>query len=579
MTGTERMYRYIDTILNPNNADMTCKWTKLQAQRFLREVEQSKDPSYPWEYVPEEADRFCKFAECLKLYEDEFHGKPLVLEDWQCFMFCQIYGFVRKDNHKIRKHTKANLLIGRKNSKSTSISITTIWDILSAHGSEAYCCANKLDQARRIFRSADNFITLNPSLSKRLKTVESTSRIFCSHTGSYIQALASDSKKLDGLNPSVVCIDEVACMRDASIIKVMQSGQGSRQSPLLFMLSSASEDIYSLGAMEFEHSRKILEGAVEEPNYIPLIWCIDEEDDPFDENVWKKANPNLNVSVKLDFLRNMAREAKNNPIMKQEFICKCMARFEKETLTSFVDSVKWRNLVYENPHKLDLSKPFYSVCGCDFSKSIDLTSYSIDAYQDGYHHLITRSFFPEGQWVQKLNTENIMFGTWVDQGWLIKTSGDVINYQEIMEQFLKDLETYKVREFLFDPWGASKFTIDLDNDGRVDLVEIPQNYKSFSPMLKAFQSEILEGKVQSDNPVLMWANSNSMVKPDNNNNILLVKLDNNRNKNGVRVDPMVASAMAVGRMEQLVANGEVDLRSEDEIAEDMKNLFASLRWN
>ena len=50
-----------------------------------------------------------------------------------------------------------------------------------------------------------------------------------------------------------------------------------------------------------------------DPTFYGGIYGADEADDWTDETVWAKANPNLGVSVSLDFLRDECQAAKDNP--------------------------------------------------------------------------------------------------------------------------------------------------------------------------------------------------------------------------------------------------------------------------
>ncbi|MEZ5165694.1 MAG: terminase TerL endonuclease subunit [Acidimicrobiales bacterium] len=50
-----------------------------------------------------------------------------------------------------------------------------------------------------------------------------------------------------------------------------------------------------------------------DPSIFGAIWCISETDDPFDESVWVKANPNLGVSKTWDYMRRQAAKARRTP--------------------------------------------------------------------------------------------------------------------------------------------------------------------------------------------------------------------------------------------------------------------------
>ena len=57
----------------------------------------------------------------------------------------------------------------------------------------------------------------------------------------------------------------------------------------------------------------VVEGRATDDTMLVLVYTLDEGDDPFDEAVWPKANPNLGVSVRLDTLRDQAEQAKRQP--------------------------------------------------------------------------------------------------------------------------------------------------------------------------------------------------------------------------------------------------------------------------
>jgi phage terminase large subunit-like protein len=53
-----------------------------------------------------------------------------------------------------------------------------------------------------------------------------------------------------------------------------------------------------------------------------LDYGIDEGDDPFSEETWKKANPNYGISIEPETFRRTAKKAQNEVSFLNEFLTK-----------------------------------------------------------------------------------------------------------------------------------------------------------------------------------------------------------------------------------------------------------------
>ena len=67
-----------------------CRNVLLAAQRFLNQIENKE---WEWEFIPKAVDHFLRFASLLKHAKGADAGKPLVLEPFQIFLICAVYGF------------------------------------------------------------------------------------------------------------------------------------------------------------------------------------------------------------------------------------------------------------------------------------------------------------------------------------------------------------------------------------------------------------------------------------------------------------------------------------------------------
>lgn len=553
-------------------------YVRLAVKRFRADMERSKDPSFPFRFDRVKAQRFIDFCESLKQYKDRFAGTPLHLEPWQVFIFGNIYGWVYK-NTGLRRFRKAFIFVARKNGKSTMMGPVLLWDILTNKGAEAYCAATKRDQAKIVFESVLQMVNQNPGLSRRLKVFPSYSTITSEKTASKIVALSADSKRFDGLNPSCVVVDEVAAMPDYRTIQILQSGTGSRPEPLMFEITSGSDDTNSAGHQEFERSQKILEGSIEDDSYFCILYTLDKGDDWRKESNWIKANPNLGISVNPDTMKKLALEASQNPSLEGEFRIKNLCQFISP-VTAWIPFSTWRKAVDNaQTHRLrDLNPDECCAVGAiDLSMRTDFTSFTVIAY-----HLPTRLFYaehhfyiPQEQIQDKCKSDSPMVYKWVEQGLIHGTPGSVVDYNAMFSDVEQAIDKWHLREVLYDPWNAGQL---IDHIGPlVDLVEIKQSIQSISPMAKDYEACIIDGKLVDGNPVMRWMVSNCDVYRDANGNIKPVKHGGGKGSN-VHIDGVISSLMGIGRLRNLIDGGYIDIRTAEEIEADMATRLAYIEF-
>ena len=567
MTGTERLLKYCEDV--EKGKITTNKWIRLAVKRFRNDIERSKTDSFPYYYDEDAANRYVQFCELLKLYQDEFAGQPLKLENWQCFVMCQTIGWKHKETGARRFNT-VFCFVGRKNGKSVMASTLLIYDVLFTPGGQALCCATKREQSKIVFDSAKNMIRQNEILSKRLKTYESTCRIVNEKLSSRIEAMSSEADKFDGLSPSLIVADELSAMKDYSIIKILKSGQGARKDRLLFQITSGSDNLGSCGKSEYDRSCKLLEGIIQDDNYLAILYCLDEGDDFRNPKVWPKANPCIGVALKKDFLVNACREAQQVTSLQVEFRCKNMCEWLSNEHSWIADS-KWTKCIRnEQP---DLKNPYYANMGIDLSKSNDLTSLTLCIFQDGKYYMKHWLYFPKDSLPDRIKTETEQWQMWFDKKVVTATPGYTIDYDWLMKEIENISVQYKVAEILIDPYNSNKILNELADN--FDVIPVSQTIKALSPYTKTYETEVLNGNIIDPNPFMRWAMSNAMVYIDPNDNIKVIK--NSRMGKDVRnlhIDPVITSLMCVGRIKSLIDEGELDyiLRPRKDTAEFLAGL-------
>src|SRR6201999_1304397 len=123
-----------------------------------------------------------------------------------------------------------------------------------------------------------------------------------------------------GLNPHAIIIDELHKHKSRAVLDVLDTAMGSRRQPLLWIITTAGDDNpESVYAQERGYAENVVSGNFSDDEWLIYIATLDPEDRWDDPSCWIKANPNLNVSVKMDDLERQCRAAKNNPAKQIEF--------------------------------------------------------------------------------------------------------------------------------------------------------------------------------------------------------------------------------------------------------------------
>ena len=571
----QRLWTYCQWV--KDNPQCVSKWVRLAVDRFEKDLDRAKSPDFPYTFNTDKAQLFIDFTEMLKQYKDVWAGKPLHLEPWQVFVFANIYGWVHKVTG-MRRFRKAFVFVARKNGKSTMVSSVLLFDILLTPGSEGYCAATKKEQARIIWDSVVNMVRQHEDLKTMLKIYNSTYTIVNPSSAGKIAALSSEYSTFDGLNPSSAAIDEVAAMKTYDIIQVLQSGTASRPEPLLFEITSGSDNTNSAGAQEFERSQKILEGVYTDDSFFCILYTLDKGDQWTDETKWIKANPNLGVSVNLETLRALCLEAKQNPSLEAEFRIKNCGMFISP-VTSWIPYDKWKRCqtLGERPRLEELNlNDCVAIGAVDLSQRLDFSSFDVAVYHipSQTFYLIHHFYIPSDQIRPKCKTDSPLIYKWIEQGYITATTGEVISYSVIFDDIKVLIEKYHISEVLYDPWNAGQL-IDTVSP-LVDLVEVKQSMQHISPMAKDFEAIIYDGRIVDNNPVMAWMVSNCDIYRDANGNIKPIK--HGGKDSPLHIDGVVTSLMSVGRIKSLVDNGYIDLRTPEQIESETTERLAQIEY-
>lgn len=514
---------------------LVCENIKLACKRFMDFLDM--EDRY---FDVEDVERTIRFFERFRHFTGQYNNKPFILQEWQKFMVCGIYGFKwKKDGTRV---TRTFILsVSRKQGKTSCISIMAIKALLEENNAQVIVAANSASQASILFKMASSYLkSLGGKVDKLFRRFRD--RIMFDKTDSSMRVVSADASKLDGLNCNFAVVDEISQAPNSDVYDVLESSMGSRQQPLMCCCTTRSNN-QSGFYKELEQSGiDVLRGLKQDDSVFCMVYTLDEGDDCQDEKVWKKCSPNLGISVSEDFYRQQITKMKNNPSQTTAIMTKV---FNVWTSTSNVWIPQSYTFKVMDKVKMDDFKDKLLYLSFDLASTSDLTCLSSMYEDNGTYYFKNWYYLPQEALKTSTNKDN--YKKWQRQGFLTVTQGNVTDYDYVMNdiQKLQDNSEGIVR-ISYDSWNATDFTIRL-TEGGFNMKPYSQSIGSMNRPTKAIERLIMEGKniVIDKNPITLFCFENSVPKPDYNDNIKIIK-ESYENK----IDGVIAIIMNYGGFQE-----------------------------
>ena len=522
-------------------------------QRMLERMERDHATGRERGYFfdEEEAARSVLFFEkyCV-LWEGEWSGKPFVLSPFQRVNTREMYGWKREGSGH-RRFLESYWEIARKNGKTSYAGAAGLKGLVqdNEQGAQCWFTATKRDQAMIGFKAAAEMALQSPKLLRYVKVPKGYPRgspITCPRLLGRLSVLSSDHSTQDGLNPSTDIRDEIHEWKDRRLAAKLDTAKGGRRQPFTLEITTAGVyDPTAYGWQRHAYALNVLNGIEEDDSLFAYVAAADERDDPYDPATWWKANPGLGVSPRLESLVALARKARKQPEFYNDFLRYHLNIWTKQ-VRRWLRPEDWQEC---DATPLDLEQLRGRPCwaGLDLSRKLDLTSLVLWFPEDGGGGtVLARFWIPEARVGAKDGTmaEKNSYPTWVQQGWLTQTPGNVVDYARVRHEINALREAgISIQEIAYDPLNATQLVTELHEEDGFLCVEFGQGFKSMSEPTKTFEAHVVSHQVRhGGNPVLAWNVANAVVTTDAAGNIKPDKA-----KAAEKIDGVVAAIMALGR--------------------------------
>lgn len=537
---------YINSVLD--GEQVVSKAVRSAVDRHVRDLSRQSTQDFPYHFDSVHAAKVCRFFPTMLRHSiGRYADMPFDLAPWQVFCTSMLFGWLR-DVDNTRRFRRDYRSMGRKNGKSTWIAGESIYqagfDKNPITGkvesvAQVVLAATKKDQVQRvIFAEAARMRERSPLVAA--KSIKLYSEIkFPANEGEMI--VVGSDRPFSGLNPHAVKLDEVHEYREfhRKFYDTMLTGSAARDQPLISIITTAGDDTSYLWKEVYQYASDVASGVVVDDSFFAFICELDKDDDPFDEANWIKANPNLGVSVPLDYLRLQATEGKSSKAGESRLVQYHCNRIVSSTNQAF-DMNQWDACegVLSDWSEAD------SVCaGVDLGGRNDLAAYGLVAR---FPHSETEDGNPVWRYEAKAftfiaedtqrNLTQQPFATWKYLDILkVRKFPTVELYRSLVEQCL----LYGVNEIGYDALNGQTLGEELEQEGFV-AASIRQNCSNFNEPITDLLSTIREGRFRHDgNEVLRWCVNNAVVRKNYQDEVMFDKPSSKE-----KIDAIVAVTMA-----------------------------------
>ncbi|HEV2294083.1 MAG TPA: terminase TerL endonuclease subunit [Tepidisphaeraceae bacterium] len=477
------------------------------------------------------------FEECLCFTVGRWAGTPFLLQPWQAAIVGNLWGWRRPDG--TRRYRKCLIYTARKSGK-TELAAGIGNALLFIDGEpapEIVTAAGNADQAARIFNAASTMVQHEPEMSGRSKVFRRA--IECTANGGTMKVINAAAKTKHGGNLHAALIDELHVHPDAELVDVLETSMRARRQPLVVYTTTAGQNPESIAGEVYTYACGVRDGLILDDEFLPAVHECPKDGDIADPANWKRAQPNLGVTV--------APEEYERELRKAREVTRYMHTFKQLSLNMWVESATawiglddWKRC--GETFDLDSLKGKRATIGIDLSSTTDTTACVAAIEDDDKLRIVPFIFLPkdnaEGR-IKRQKRDRAPYLSWISQNHITATEGNTIDYDAVEAKVVELSNVLDVVEVQADPYNASGLLERLQKAGLI-VTTVRQGWSLAEATKETERLILTRGLAHPDNPAFTWQVTGAAVTQDRHENCWLVK-----DKSTRRIDAAVAMVMAV----------------------------------
>ena len=528
MTGDNYIYAYYQRI--KDGSEHAGQWIRLLYEYIIKGLEEKR-----FRFDQKRANKPIEWIETHCFHtEGPLAPGPFKLELFEKALLSVMYGIVKPDED-IRQFHEILLLIGRKNGKSILGSAIADYELHegSGFGGRIYNVAPKLEQADIIYQNTWTMIQLDPEYQGKLAAIEEerkvthqkvaddqtlvkkrASDLFLACNNSTMKKIAFSAKKSDGFNPSLAICDEIAAWEGDNGLKqyeVLRSGMGARPEGLILSFTTSGYINDSIFDELMKRSTRFLLGDSRETALLPFLYMIDDVEKWNDINELRKSNPNLGVSIPIDYMLEEIAVAEGSLSKKAEFLTKYCCVKQNSSLAWLPANVVEK--ACGEPLRLEDFRESYAIAGIDLSQTRDLTACTVVIEKAGELYVFAHFFLPAEKIDEATQRDGVPYNIYMQRGLLTASGDNFVDYHDCFEWFRSLVEEYQVfpLQVGYDRYSAQYLVKDMEAYG-FHMDDVFQGENLYG-VIQETQGLLEDGRLHiGDNDLLKMHLLNSAIK-------------------------------------------------------------------
>lgn len=532
-------------------------------------------------YCAPRADRVVFFFAEFLIHTKGPKGKArqrFVLSDWQEHEIIRpLFGEViwsTEHGTYVRRYRIAYIVVARKNGKSELAAGILLYLLVAddEDAAEVFGAAKDTKQAGKVFEPAKRMSQLDPRLNGSsgrglIGHNKNSRRLFVEETASYYEVITADAEGELGHNPHGFVLDEVLSQLDGSLWEAMTTATGTRLQELMAALTTETSKPYSFGAELIDEAERVQEDPRRSPHTFAFVRKLPRTDkgiarlrrlfpdhphlpvstDPLDEANWKWPNPALDDFKSRAAMRRLADDAADSTAARAAF-CQFQVNQRRQQKTRWIDLDLWdanTSQVAPNPQWVEDQFDGIPVdAGLDLSSKLDLTAWTLFDRESGA--AMWRFWVPESVVQRLAEATGGAFQRWVDDGWIVATDGDVIDYDKVYEQIEADTDRFVIRSGTYDFWGGEAVRQEIEKRTGLELIESRTTYQRMTAPMNELERRLAARELETyGNPVARWMADNIEAKSPTDDPTRKRPVKPDRNKTPLRIDGIVTLLFAI----------------------------------
>jgi len=405
-------------------------------------------------------ENFCRH------HEGSLAPNKIKLELWQKALVSVIFGIV--DENDLRQFREVFLVVARKNGKTLLAAAIAAYMAYfdDEYGGRVYFTAPKLEQANLCFNAMCQMIYKEPLLNKL--TQKRRTDIYIEKTNTTAKPLAFSAKKSDGLNISLGVADEVSSWQGDAGLKfyeVIKSSQGARKQPLILAPSTAGYINDGVYDELMKRATRLLKGDSKEKRLAAFIYQIDDISKWNDINELRKSNPNLNVSVSIDYMLDEIAIAEGSISKRAEFMTK-YCNIKQNSSLAWLSNEVVKKAVGEHL-ELESFRSSYAIVGVDLSRTTDLTAVVCAIEKNGIINIFSHFYLPREKVEEATARDQVPYEIYEKKGFITFSGDNFVDYKDCerwIESLVEEYQIYPLK-IMYDRYSAQYLVQDLKQYG------------------------------------------------------------------------------------------------------------------